>query len=196
MFKRRKRKKDRAAAISQGRRLFATSQYQETREFLEQAGREFPEDPEIQLLYASILLEFQPDDVASEAAKAIKLAPSDPVILVRAASLLLNRGEVEAARSATTHARELIGSDFVLMSGLVNLEGLLASLDGEDELAEERLREAIEIDPDFSSFAVHLARFLSRRGRQAEAVEIIDDALDQAKDKDELQRLRDELIST
>jgi len=158
----------------------------------EMVGR-FPENPEIRLLYASILLIFRPDDVAVEAAKAIELGPDDPTILVRAAHLLFNRGEVDLARTAVTRAGELVEPDFVLMSGLVNIEGLLAARDGRVDVAEEKLRSAVRVDPAFSHFAVDLAQFLSWRGRQAEAIAVIDEALPYAKEEGDLQRLRVEL---
>lgn len=84
--------------------------------------------------------------------------------------------------------------DFVLMSGLLNLEGLLAAVDGQDYLAEEKLRAAWESDPSFSSLAVDLVKFLANRERQAEALEVIDDALGHAKEKAELERLRSEIV--
>lgn len=76
------------------------------------------------------------------------------------------------------------------MSGLISLNGLIAARDGEDDLAEERLRLAMKEDPAYSNFAVDLAKFLASRDRQGEAVEVIDEALQQAKEKSDLERLR------
>jgi tetratricopeptide (TPR) repeat protein len=84
--------------------------------------------------------------------------------------------------------------DFVLMSGLLSLEGRLAEVDGRDDLAEEKLRAAVESDPPFAASAVDLAKFLANRGRQAEALEVIDDALEHANQKVELERLRSEIV--
>jgi Flp pilus assembly protein TadD len=190
---RRRNEKELTAAIDRGRRLLATRQEQEAFEYLQVAVQRFPKDPEIRLLYASILLAFQLDEVAGEAAKAVELAPNDPVILVRAAHLLLNRGDVEAARSCAARANDLVQPGFVLMSALVNLNGRLAALDGEDDLAEENLRSAMENEPSYSSFAVELARFLARRDRVPEAVAVINEALKHARDKDHLECVRSEI---
>lgn len=191
----RKQRKERAAAIERSHKLLAAQQEHEAIEFLEAAVRRFPDDPEIRVLYASILLAVRPGEVAAEAAKAVELGPDDPVILVRAGHLMLDRGDVEGARSCAARANELAPPDFVLISGLMSLNGLLAAHDGEDNLAEEKLRTALESDPAFSSFAVDLAKFLANRGRQAEALEVIDEALDHTNEKADLKRLRAEIAN-
>lgn len=193
-LKERKQRKERAAAIERGHKLLASHQEQEAIKFLGRAVQQFPDDPEIRVLYASILLTIRPDDVAAEAAKAVELGPNNPVILVRAGHLLLGRGDRQAARSCAAKASELVQPDFVLMSGLLNLEGRLAEVDGRDGLAEDKLRAAVENDPSFAASAVDLAKFLASRTRQAEALEVIDDALEHAKQKVELERLRSEII--
>lgn len=181
------------ATIDEGRKLLAEQREQEAFEFLKEAVQQFPKDAEVRLLYASILAAFQPDDVAAEAAKAVELAPSDPVILVRAAHLVLDREDLETAHSYAARANEVAEPDFVLMSGLINLNGRLAARNGEDELAEEKLRSAVERDPSFAAFAMDLAKFLAARNRQAEAVGVLDEALKHGKYMDDLKRLRTEI---
>jgi len=188
-----RRQRQLAASITRGRRLFSSGREQETLAFLERAVRQFPEDAEIRWLYAAILLASKPDDVAEQAAKAAALAPDDPSILVRAGSLLLNRGEVEQARSCAARANELAQPDFILMSGLVNLEGCLAARDGEDDVAEEKLRAAVESDPSSSPFAIDLAKFLVRRNRHADALAAVDEAISHVKDKNRLEQLQQEI---
>jgi tetratricopeptide (TPR) repeat protein len=190
----RKQRKELAAAIKRGQELLASQRRQEAVDFLREAVQRFPDDPEIRVLHASILLAVCPSDVAAEASRAVELGADDPLILVRAGQLLLGRGEVEAARSCAARAKSLVEPDFVLMSSLVNLEGLLAAIEGEDELAGEKLRAAWKSDPPFSSLAVDLVKFLANRDRQAEALEVIDDALEHAKEKAELERLRSEIV--
>lgn len=182
-----------SGTIDRGRRLLAARQEQEAFRHLQKAVQRFPADPEVRLLYASILLAFQPDEVAAEATQAVELAPDDPVILVRAAHLLLNRGTIETARFCAARANDLVQPDFVLMSALVNLNGRLAALDGEDDLAEEHLRFAMESEPNYSSFAVELARFLARRDRTPEAIAVLNEALKHANDEDHLKRVRSEI---
>lgn len=196
-FKKDIQDKERAQVVTRGRALLqAHGQQKEAVEFLSAAVIQFPLDPEIRVLYASILLASQPDNVALEATRAAELGQDDPVTLVQAASLLLDRLEIESARAAVIRARELAGPDFVLMSGLVNLEGLLAALDGNDQVAEDKLRLAVEIAPAYSAFAGDLARYLRGRGRQEDAIEVIDTALQHVKQKGELRRLRAELVAS
>jgi Flp pilus assembly protein TadD len=193
MWPKRRQRDDRAAAVERGHKLLGSHQEQEAIKFLSGAVQQFPDDPEIRVLYASILLAVRPDDVAAEAAKAVELGPNDPVILVRAGHLLFGRGDRNAARSCAARAKELVQPDFILMSGLLNLEGLLAAVEGRDDLAEEKLRAAWEGDPSFAASAVDLAKFLANRARQVEALEVIDEALKYAKQKVELERLRSEI---
>lgn len=191
MRRKRRQKKELTAAIARGRELRKLGRDPEQAlEFLEEAVQRFPEDPELRLLNATVLLALRPDDVAAEAAKAAELAPDDPGTLVRAGHLLLGRGDLEEARSCAARASKSAQPDFVLMSGLISLNGLIAARDGEDDLAEERLRLAMKEDPAYSNFAVDLAKFLASRDRQGEAVEVIDEALQQAKEKSDLERLR------
>lgn len=157
--------------------------------------QEFPDDAEVQLLYATILLEFRPDDVGSEVTKAVELAPDDPIILVRAGSILLGRGRRDTARSCFARARELVAPDFLLMSGLLNGEGVLAMLDEDYEFAEIKLRAAVESDPTSGPFASDLVRLLAVLGRREEALEVADQALARADQKHDLEGLRRKLAS-
>lgn len=194
-MKLRRKKNNRISTIDRGRRLLVSRRDQEALEFLEGATKKYPEDAEIRLLYATLLLEFRPDDVATEAAKAIELAPDDPIILVRAGGLLLNREKYDAARSCLEHARELAKPDFILMAGLLNREGILALASDDFPLADEKLRAAVEREPTSGPFACDLVRVMAVRGRQAEAVDFIDQALPRVAEKDELERLRKKLLS-
>lgn len=192
----RKEKKELAAAIARGRELRRSGQNpDEALEFLEGAVQRFPDDPEIRLLYAAILLIPRPDDVAVEAAKAVELGPDDPVILVRAGHLLLGSGDRETAQSCATRANELVQPGFVLMSGLVHLNGVLAALAGEDELAEENLRSAVASEPGNEQWARHLAVFLAERGRLQEGAEVLDEALKHVEKKEEIERMRDRMAA-
>jgi Flp pilus assembly protein TadD len=191
----RKQQKELAAAIEQARDLRRLEQDEEARELLEDAIERFPENAELRLLHATILLMIRPDDVAPEAAKAVDLAPDNPAILVRAGHLLLHRGDREAARSCAAQANELVQSDFILMGGLDNLNGSLAVFAGEDDLAEEKLRSAVERDPDSEPFARNLAVFLAERGRLQEGAEVLDEALKHIEHKDEVERMRDRMAA-
>jgi Flp pilus assembly protein TadD len=168
MFRERRRRRERAAIGLQGRQLFAADDDQATLEFLGKAAGRFPENPEIWVLLASASVEVRPDEVAPHASKAAQLGADDPVIQVRAGHLLLGRGKVDAARACAARGREFAGVDFVLLAGLEGLEGKLASLDGEYALAERLLRSAADREPEYSTYSVDLARFLTNRNRRAE----------------------------
>ena len=194
MMKFRRHQKELDRAIAHAGRLLSERRDRENLEFLEEAVQRFPDNAEIQLLYATALLASRPDEVASQVVKAVDLAPDDPIILVRAASLMLNRDETEAARLYTERARQLAEPGFVLEGGLARLEGVLAAFEKKYELAEEKLRFAVETDPEFYTFVRDLARVLETRGRQTEAIEVIDQALPRVNKRDDLERLRRELL--
>jgi tetratricopeptide (TPR) repeat protein len=92
----------------------------------ERAIRRFPEDPEIRYRYAVALLPFRPEDAPSQAARSVALDPDDPGRLVRAASVLLNLGQIEAAQSYLERAEELAPPDFIFAEELLALQARLA----------------------------------------------------------------------
>jgi Flp pilus assembly protein TadD len=193
-IKGRKQRKELAATIARGRELRKLGRDpEEALEFLKQAVTRFPEDPELRLLCATVLLAIRPDDVTAEASKAAELAPDDPATLVRAGHLLLGSRDREAAQSCAARAGELAKPDFVLMAGLDNLNGLLAAFRGDDDLAEEKLRSAVVREPDNEPFAKNLAVFLAERGRLQEGAEVLDDVLTHVNGTDGLKLMRDRM---
>lgn len=190
----RKRRKDVAAANAHGLRLLAERRRQDAYEFLAGAVQKFPDEPEIRLHYATSLLAVRPADAVDEAIKAIELDPDEPIRLTRAASLLFSLNDIQTARAYTMRAKELADHEFSFYPELINLDGHFAALDGKDELAEKDFREAVEREPDGEMFAVDLALFLAKRGRQPEALKVIDNALPLTERKDPLEDLRSELL--
>jgi Flp pilus assembly protein TadD len=189
----RRRIRERTAAVERARDLIIDRDDRATYEFLEDAIERFPEDPELRVSLASIYLEFRPDQVRSEAAKAAELGADNPSVQVRAGNLLLGERDLDGARACARRARKTVGSDFVLIAGLEGLEGGIAAIDGDDDFAEKRLRSAAEREPEYSAYAVDLVQFLARRGRTEEALEVIDQALKSVKERDKLEQLRNEL---
>ncbi len=190
----RRRIRERAAAVERARDLIIEGDDRATYEFLEDAVERFPEDPELRVSLASIYLEFRPDQVRSEAAKAAELGADNPSVQVRAGNFLMGDGDLDGARACARRARRTVGSDFALIAGLESLEGGIAAIDGDEELAEKRLRSAVEREPGYSVYAVDLAHFLARRGRTEEALELIDEALETVKERDKLEQLRSQLM--
>jgi HEAT repeat protein len=189
------KKQRRAETIEQAERLFRAQSKdpeltQEAFEFAERAVGEFPDDPKIRLNYASLLLAFRPVDVGEEVAKAVELGFDDPGSLVRAASLLSFARRWDDVRSCVARANELAEPGFVLKAGLDNLNGILAAKDNEFDRAEKLFRSATAED---QSNAIDLAKFLAWRGRDTEALAVIDEALKHVEYKFSLERLKDDI---
>lgn len=81
------------------------------------------------------------------------------------------------------------------MGDLDNLNGLLAAFAGEDDLAEEKLRAAVDKEPNNEPFARNLAVFLAERGRLREGAEVLDEALKHVEKKDEIVGMRDRMAA-
>lgn len=189
-FRQRKQERQLADAIDRGRRLLLSGDHQETVQFLSRAVEDFPDDAQLQLLYATVLMVLQPDQVARHAAKAVELEPDEPAILVRAANLMMSRKEVERARFYAARASELAPPDFHLMPNLKNITGLIAAIDGKDGVAEANLRSAVESQPTSAPFVSDLARFFASRRRISEALATIDAGIVHVDEKENLVQLR------
>ena len=192
----RKAERQLRAAIDRGRSLLAEGKGDRALEAIEDTARRFPQSAEIQLQLASALLAFTTDEVGAHAVQAAELAPDDPIIQVRAGHMLLNEGDLEAARACAARAEELADGEFILLADVEGLSGLIAARDGNYVFAEEKLRSALQREPEWSSHWLHLARFLWARGRNEEALAVIGESLEQVKeagDKDLLERLRGEI---
>jgi len=193
-FRGRKHKRELEAAVTLGRGL-RTKGGQEAAVFLEDAARRFPESPEFPLLLATLYLELRPNEVAAQVAKAAELGSTDPTVQVRAGHMFLNAGDVEAARACAARAEKSVDDNFVLMAGLEGLIGRIAARDGEYAVAEGKLRSALRREPEYDTYALYLARFLWARGRNEDALIVIDETLGRVRedDKDLLERLRQEI---
>lgn len=189
----RKRKKEAAAAADRGLRLLAERRHEEAYAFFDEAVHQFPDEPDIRMHYAHSLLPVRPEDAVPEVIKAIELGPDEPIRLTRAAGILFKMGQIDTARLYATRAKELAPPNFMFMPDLIHLDSHFAALEGKDELAEEGFRLALEEEPSSEIFAVDLAQFLAQRDREAEALEIIDEALMRTKRPEPLERLRSEL---
>lgn len=187
--------------VDRARRLLDQGADEESLRLLRDAIEQFPDDPEIRLLYGTALVPSHPEDAPWQLATAIKLDPDDPWRLTRAASLLYYLGQTHAARSYAARAVRLAPTDFVLAPDLTNLGGKLSALEGDHALAEEAFKAAVEACPDRPDFAYDLANFLVERERSAEARSVIEEALERidrhgsardARDARRLIALRDE----
>jgi tetratricopeptide (TPR) repeat protein len=195
MLGKRRRNKELKTAIAHSQRLLAEGKHKENLDFLEGGVAErFPDDAEIRLLFGTALLESKPEVGFSEIAKAIDLDPNDPVRLVRAARIMYDMKQFDSARSYMTRAKAAAPEDFVFEAELLNLESNFAALAGQDDLAEQGLRLAVKKEPKMETLALDLAEFLAKRGRDTEALEVIDEAVNLTKDKGYLERLRTDIL--
>lgn len=190
----RRHEKELAAAIDRGRQLRREGRDHENLQFFEEAMQEFPDSGELRLLYGTALLLSQPTAALAEIAKATEVDPNDPLLLTRAARIMYSSKQFDRARSYVKRAKELAPRKFIFGPELLNLESNLAALDGKDELAEEGLRLAVEREPKMELLALDLAEFLADRGRQEEALRVIDEALKRTTRTKYLERLRTEIL--
>jgi tetratricopeptide (TPR) repeat protein len=188
-----KRKRELAAAIERGRTL-RTEGGTVAAKFLEDAASRFPDSPEFPLLLATVYLELRPDEVSPQLEKAAELGSSDPAIQVRAGQMLLDGGDIEAARACALRAEQSVDGDFVT-AAVEGLVGRIAAREGEYVIAEEKLRSALVREPQYDAHAIHLARFLWARGRNDDALAVIDESLAHASHKDDLEVLRGEIAA-
>lgn len=126
--------------------------------------------------------------------QAVALAPDDPDILIRAASLSFDNHQFDRARELFLRARDHVTPDFDLMPALASLGGQLALRDGRHAEALQLLQAAFDGWPWRRVFGYQLAVELLRAGRTADACSVVDEALNNsAPDDDDLPRLREHL---
>jgi len=143
---------------------------------------QLPRDPSLRVEYALALLAAHPRQAAVEALKAVELdKKSDPVLLIRAAMVLVATRDLDSARTCAERARGSVertadGSlrHAVIANHLSHVRGQIAALEHDDDLAEKMLGDAYRADPSNESFALDWARLLAGLERFEEAREIID----------------------
>jgi tetratricopeptide (TPR) repeat protein len=140
-----------------------------------------PDHPRVQLHWAVELID-QPQQARYHLRRAAELGRGDPTIEYQVACVLLDLGDVDAARLLARRARRHVDGEFRFLPGLVNLTGRLADASGQDEVAERALGLAFELDPEMAWHGRTLAQFLYRQGRDAEALRVTRAALLRAPD--------------
>ena len=94
--------------------------------------------------------------------------------MYRAGNLLLGAGDLAAARRCAERAVAAAPTNRVLVNLLTHLQGRIASVAGEDDIAEPLLRSAYEAEPRNGRNVLDLARFLLARERIDETLELLD----------------------
>lgn len=181
--------------VERSRALYLEGRHRENLPLLESAVERFETDPDIRMLYATVLLASEPERTPGEIEKAIELGPDDPHRQLQAATVMLGLKDYKAARSYLEQAYELAPPDPAFVDELVSLGGnLLAVAGGDQRLAEEALRAVVHDRPEEEMFARELASFLVEKGRRTEALKVIDTALGSVRERDRLLDLRDQLM--
>ena len=140
-----------------------------------------PDHPRVQLHWAVELID-QPQQARYHLRRAAELGRGDPAIEYQVACVLLDLGDVDAARLLARRARRHVDGEFRFLPGLVNLTGRLADACGQDDVAERALGLAFELEPEMAWHGRTLAQFLYRQGRDAEALRVARAALLRAPD--------------
>lgn len=170
----------------------------ESERLLRFAVERFPSNPSFTIRLAVALFERSPRESVDLLYRAVELAPEDPRVLTRAASLLFYHKEFASSFEYTQRAMRIAESttgepDYV--GYLLHIAGRHASLRGQDEIAENALRTAFEEDSAISERGRILADFYASRERPAEALEVIDEAL-RVRGKDaSLLRTREKILA-
>jgi Flp pilus assembly protein TadD len=146
--------------------------------FTAKAADRFPDDADLRLEHAVALQECEPERARSEALEAVRLADAgDPVLLTRAAGLLLALGDVANAKVCTDAAVQVGSANELVASKLSSVQGQIAVRQGEVQVAEMHLRAAHEADPLNAFYARDLAAVIATAGRFGEALSVIDQAM-------------------
>lgn len=156
----------------------------------------FPEHPTIRLHAASSAWwREELEQARQHVFDAVALAPEDPYVLTHAASLIYDLDDYAYAQQWARVAADLAPDDFEFSARLLHLTGKLLWLHGEEEYAEQTLRQAFEADPVMPGHARVLAVFLENRDRFTEALEVIDEGLRALPGDEDLTQARERILA-
>lgn len=152
-----------------------------------------PDDANLHLLLASTLLALDRTTESVESVRrAAACADDDPGILTRVASLCFYAGDVSAARSYISRAKEVAPRGFPLRRELKDLERRAARR-ARGMAAEARLTEEFDADPGRPGLAAELARHLAANGQRYAAYHAVARGLHYHPDDRTLRRLEKKL---
>lgn len=159
------------------------------------AERASRDAPDMLLCLAGVTLSRRNDERALDdgleyVARAVALAPDDPAVLMRAASVRFDCGEVDAAWELALRAAALAKPHFVLGSNLLHLLGCILLVRGERDAAREALATAFEADPADLGHGRVLAEVYAEDGEREKALDVISIALEHRPDDADLIELR------
>ena len=181
--------------VAKSRALTAEGLDEQDEALLRKAVSRFPNDSELCLRTAVVLIGSAPEESEELVRRAIRLAPEDPVKLFRAALAMFSLGAFDEVHEFLVRAMAVAPDDFQYDVDVLHLAGRLAAQTGQDELAEEALSTAFEEAPQWIGHGEELAEFLARRGRPVDALRVVSEALRHRPDEDDLRELRREILA-
>ena len=118
----------------------------------------------------------------------------DPETLFRVASALWWEDETKECFRALRRLTEIVDEDFIFITDMLHLAGLIAREAGNDERAEQALRAAFEEAPESRGHGRWLAGLLVDHERYDEALDVVQVALEHRPGDVDLIGMRDWLI--
>jgi Flp pilus assembly protein TadD len=168
----------------------------ENADLLQAALERFPDAPHVRLHAAAAAVAGQDPEAAETLLRgAVCIAPDDPAVLTHAAFLAFDLDRYGKAETWIRRAVAIAPSDFVLAGSVAHLVGKLALVRGELDLAEQMLRLGFELEPTMFGHGMLLGALLEHRGRVAEALGVLEEAVRHRPDDEALKKAREGILN-
>jgi tetratricopeptide (TPR) repeat protein len=182
--------------LTESDRALREDRWDEQLSLMQRATQQFPRNAEFAYRLAVANATSAPTEARVHATRAVELAPADPLIVGRCASLMYDVAEYDLAESYVRKTIPIAGDDFPLLADMLHLIGKLAVRKENDEIAEQYLSLGFESEPGSLGHADFLATLFVKQGRLDEASAVVARGLAaRAPDHDRLVAIR-QLIDT
>jgi len=173
-------------------RALREDRWDEQLSLMRRATQRFPHNAEFAYRLAAANAASAPTKARVHAARAVDLAPADPLIVGRCASLMYDVAEYDLAERYVRKTIPIAGDDFPLLADMLHLIGKLAVRKENDEIAEQYLSLGFELEPGSLGHADFLATLFVKQGRLDEASTVVARGLaERAPDHDRLVAIRE-----
>ena len=180
--------------IERSKALLDAERHEENEALMRAAVERYPEDADLAIFAAIAALARDPEGAKTRVRRAAALAPEDPGVLTRCASLMVSLDEFDDAENYAHRAFRSAPEDFVLMTDLVYLLGRVAFARGDHARAEKLLTVAFEEEPNAIGHGAWLAQLRRAMGKPTDALEVIDLALGHRPSDQALHSLRNDIL--
>jgi len=168
--------------------------YDENQALLREAIVRFPDVAELCLRTAASYLGSAEEEAKRLVRHAAELEPSDPWLLARGATLMLDLLDFESAEQYAREAKAFAPEDFVFASDITHILGRVAYHRENYGEAQTLLTAAYEKDPHIPEHGAWLAQFHYQQGDPIKALEILSDALRHCPDNALLKEVRSDVL--